>query len=64
MKRFFEAYGTKNINKNAPHKHATHLRIFSVAHLYPWRVAPQQSPLPFPSSAAKLFPDLYIYNLS
>ena len=58
---FFKAY-TQRI-KNALHKSTTH-SIFSVAHLYPWRVAPQQSSLTFPGGNAKLFGDLYIYNLS
>ena len=43
---------------------AQRILSFSVAHLYPWQVAPQQSSRPFPGGTTKLFRELYIYNLS
>ncbi len=65
MRRFFEALYTKNIYKMiAPYNTYSAIWIFSVAHLYPWRVAPQQSAIPFPDGTAKIFSNLYIYNLS
>ena len=64
MSRFFKALATKNINKNCAAQKRNAIWIFSVDHLYPWRVAPQQSSIPFPGGAAKLKSDLYIYNLS
>jgi hypothetical protein len=37
--------------------------IFSSAEIYPWRVAPQQSSLPFQFHDAKFKTKNYIYNL-
>ena len=64
MKRFFEVSATKNIHKKCVAVKYNALRIFSVAHQYPWRVAPQQSSLPFSRGWAKLISDLYVYKLS
>jgi len=64
--KFFKAYNTKNIqNKNALYRSTTHsYQDFLRDHQYPWRVALQQSSLPFADGAAKLFLQLYIYKLS
>ena len=64
MNRFLKALDTKNINKNCVVQKHNASWIFSVTHLYPWRVAPQQSSFLFPGGTTKLFPELYIYNLS
>ena len=64
MIRFSKALGTKNSYKKSAAQKAQRNWIFSVAHLYPWRVAPQQSSFPFPDGISKIFAHLYIYNLS
>jgi hypothetical protein len=64
--KFSKAYRTKNNpNENAPYHGTAHfVEDILRGHQYPWRVALQQSSLPFANGNAKLFLQLYIYNLS
>jgi hypothetical protein len=64
--KFFKAYSTKNVSKeNAPYPSTAHFMMDILRdHQYPWRVALQQSSLPFANGAAKLTLQSYIYNLS
>jgi hypothetical protein len=59
---FWEAWNSENEQKRKTHE--MRLSFIFVGLDYPWRVAPQQSPLPFRPNNAKFNIPNYIYNLS
>jgi hypothetical protein len=59
---FIQAFCSENMLKERRTKRR--ISLIFVGSIYPWRVAPQQSPLPFQLNIAKNLTNHYIYKLS